>query len=117
MKVEIVREAKLSKIDHLFVVLAEGVKAEATNVSELVDKAVSDAGFGGRADETITLLAGTPRKLTLVGIGKKITIRAVRGAIYANGKIARKQRDRKIAVVVPLVIPDFDADFATRLLA
>src|SRR5947207_9169804 len=117
MKVEIVREAKLSKIDHLFVVLAEGVKPEATNVGELVDKAVRDAGFGGRSDETITILAGTPRKLTLVGIGKKVTVRAIRTALYAIGKIARKQRDKKIAVAVPLTIPDFDVDFAARLLA
>ena len=117
MKVEIVREAKLSKTDHLFVVLAEGVEAEATAVDELVQKAVSDAGFGGRSDETITILTGTPRKLTLVGIGKKITVRAIRAALYAIGKIARKQRDKKIAVAVPLTIPDFEADFATRLLA
>jgi leucyl aminopeptidase len=116
MKVEIVREAKLSKIDHLFVVLAEGVKPEATNVGDLVDKAVRDAGFGGRSDETITILAGTPRKLTLVGIGKKVTVRAIRTALYAIGKIARKQRDKKIAVAVPLTIPDFDTGFATRLL-
>ncbi|HJW93061.1 MAG TPA: leucyl aminopeptidase [Thermoanaerobaculia bacterium] len=117
MKVEIVREAKLSKIDHLFVVLAEGVKAEGTGVSELVDGAVKDAGFEGRSDESITILSGTPRKLTLVGIGKKVTVRAVRTAIYAIGKIARKQRDKKIAVSVPLAIPDFDDAFATRLIA
>jgi len=117
MKVEIVREAKLSKVGHLFVVLAEGVTPEATAVSELVAKAVSDAGFEGRADESITLLTGTPRKLTLIGIGKKVTVRAIRTALYAIGKIARKQRDSKIAVAVPLTIPDFDADFATRLIA
>jgi len=117
MKVEIVREAKLSKVGHLFVVLAEGVKPEATAVSELVAKAVSDAGFDGRSDESITLLTGTPRKLTLIGIGKKVTVRAVRTALYAIGKIARKQRDTKIAVAVPLAIPEFDADFATRLIA
>src|SRR6185369_2726458 len=117
MKVEIVREAKLSKIDHLFVVLAEGVEPEATAVSDIVAKAVNDAGFGGRSDETITLLTGTPRKLTLIGVGKKISVRCVRTALYAIGKIARKQRDRKIAVAVPLAIPDFDADFATRIIA
>jgi len=117
MKVEIVREAKLSKIDHLFVALAEGVKPEASAVSDVVDKAIKDAGFEGRSDESITILTGTPRKLTLIGIGKKISIRAVRTALYAIGKIAKKQRDRKIDVAVPLMIPGFDADFATRLLA
>src|SRR5438874_2206233 len=109
MKVEIVREAKLSKIDHLFVVLAEGVKPETTAVSGVVDKAIKDAGFEGRSDESITILTGTPRKLTLIGIGKKISIRAVRTALYGIGKIAKKQRDKKIAVAVPLAIPDFDA--------
>src|SRR5436853_6609080 len=117
MKVEIVREAKLSKIDHLFVVLAEGVKPEATAVGDVVDKAIKDAGFEGRSDESITILAGTPRKLTLIGVGKKISIRGVRAAFYAIGKIAKKQRDKKIAVAVPLTVPGFDADFATRLLA
>ena len=117
MKVEIVREAKLSKIDHLFVVLAEGVKPEATAVSELVEKAIGDAGFVGRGEESITILAGTPRKLTLIGIGKKVTVRAVRTAIYAIGKIARKQRDKRIAVSVPLTIPGFEPDFATRMIA
>src|SRR5262249_3552199 len=76
-----------------------------------------DAGFEGRSDESITILNGTPRKLTLIGIGKKVSVRAVRGAIYAIGKIAKKQRDKKIAVSVPLTIPDFDDVFATRYLA
>src|SRR3954451_15748052 len=117
MKVEIVREAKLSKIDHLFVVLAEGVKAEGTGVSELVDGAVKDAGFEGRSDESITILSGTPRKLTLVGIGKKVTVRAVRTAIYAIGKIGRKQSARRTSDSVRLRIPYFPNSIAARLSA
>jgi leucyl aminopeptidase len=115
MKVEIVREAKLSKIDHLFVLLAEGGKPG--EVAEVIEKTIAEANFGGRADESITVLTGTPRKLTLIGLGKTVSLRAVRTGLYTAGKIARKQRDRNIAVSVPVAIPGYDADFATRLIA
>ncbi len=116
MKVELVRQAKLSKTDHLFVVLAEGVKRETTSVNDLAEKLVSDAGFTGRAGETITVLSRFPRKVSLVGIGRKVTVRALRGALYAIGKIAQRQRDARIAVAIPYTIPGFDSASAARLL-
>jgi leucyl aminopeptidase len=115
MKVEIVREAKLAKLDHLFVLLAEGVKPGA--VAEVIQTTIDQAKFGGRADESITVLTGEPRKLTLIGIGKTPTLRAVRTGLYAIGRIAKKQRDKRIAVSVPLTITGLDDDLATRLVA
>ncbi len=117
MKVELVRELKLSKTDHLFVVLAEGVKPETTPVNDLITKTIFDSGFSGRSGESITVLSRFPRKISLIGIGKKLTVRAVRGALYQIGKIAQRQRDTHIAVAVPISIPGFEAEAAARLLA
>jgi len=44
-------------------------------------------------------------------------MRAIRGAIYAIGKTAKKQRDRSIAVAVPFTIPDLNAADSTRVVA
>jgi leucyl aminopeptidase len=119
MKVDIARDAKLPKIDHLFVLIPEPGKPTALpdSIKGAVDKAIADAEFGGRAEESITVLSGQPRKLTLVGVGKTASIRAMRTAMYAVGKIARKQRDRNIAVAVAMSIPDVDDALATRLAA
>jgi len=102
MKVEITREPKLSKIDHLFALVAESPRA-AGGYPDPVRKAIDDAGFSGRSDESITLLAGEPRKITLIGVGKSdaVNIRTIRQALYAIAKTAKKHRDTKIAVVAP----------------
>ncbi|HVG23575.1 MAG TPA: leucyl aminopeptidase [Thermoanaerobaculia bacterium] len=109
MQVDIVRDAKLSKIDHLFVLLAEGARDVAIPA---VQKAIDDAKFGGRSDETLTVLAGEPRKITLIGLGKSdaITHRAMRGAVTAAGRTAKKHRDANIALLFPYPLPRMDAD-------
>src|SRR2546423_3285810 len=113
MEVLINADPKLSKLDHLFVLLVEGDKPRAWR------KAVDDAGFSGRSDETITLLNGEPRKLTLVGLGKreKLTIRAVRAAIHSVAKTAKKHRDATIGVSLPYTVGALSAEETTRLLA
>ena len=113
MQVHITRDAKLSKFDHLFVLLTEGEKAEP------VAKAIADARFEGRSDETITVLAGQPRKITLIGLGKKdkLTLRGVRAAIAAVGRTAKKHRDPKIAVHFAHLLPGLDADQTALVVA
>ena len=109
MKVDIIRDPNLAKIDHLFLLLAEGTKE--TDLPDDYRQHIGDAGFSGREGETITILAGTPRKITLIGIGKKeaITLRGIRGSITAAGRIGKKQRDPHIAVYLPYDLPGYDA--------
>src|ERR1051325_2626327 len=119
MQVAIEREPKLSKADHLFVLLAEGTKPDLALGGKALRKSIDDAKFGGRADESITILSGEPRKTTLVGLGKDdgLTIRGVRTALLRVAKIAKAQRDHAIVVVFPYVIPKLDAAQTTRLVA
>jgi len=119
MQVVISRDPKLSKIDHLFIVLAENSRPALPISSKPLKKLLDDSGFVGRGDESITTLAEEPRKITLVGIGKEesLSIRGIRGALYRIGKIAKAQRDSAIAVVVPYVLPKLSAAESTRLLA
>lgn len=114
MQVDIVRDAKLQKIDHLFVLLAEE-KHDAA-LPDVVTNAIRDAKFEGRSEDSLTILAGQPRKLTLIGLGKreKLTHRGVRAAITSVGRTAKKQRDTKIALLFPYTLPELDAD-ATAL--
>ncbi|HXG58087.1 MAG TPA: leucyl aminopeptidase [Thermoanaerobaculia bacterium] len=121
MRVDIVSEPKLSRVDHLFILLTEEPRDPAfpRAFAKAAAKAIGDSRFSGRADESITLLAGEPRKLTLIGLGKpqKLSIRGLRAAIYNVGKIARRQRDAKIAVFAPAIVPGHDAESMTRILA
>jgi leucyl aminopeptidase len=114
MQVEISRDGKLSKLDHLFVLLAEGQID--VDLPEVVKKLAGESKFEGRSEEQLTILAGGPRKVTLIGLGKHdaLTLRGARGAITSAGRIAKKQRDAKIAVLFPYTLPDMDAD-ATAL--
>lgn len=116
MQVEIVRDTKLQKTDHLFVLLAEG-KHDAP-MPDVVRNALREARFEGRSDESITILAGEPRKITLIGLGKpeKLTLRGARAAITGAGRIAKKHRDTNIALLFPYTLPRMDAD-ATALAA
>jgi leucyl aminopeptidase len=118
MRVDIARELKLAKLDHLFVLLADPSKDAdlPASISKLVRKAVADAGFQGRADEAITILAGEPRKLTLMGLGKRdgVSLRGLRAALHSIGKTARKQRDAAIAVVFPYELPEMTAEETAR---
>jgi len=108
MQIDVVREPKLSRIDHLFVLLAEG-KVDVA-LPESVQKALRDAKFEGRADESITVLGTAPRKLTLIGLGKHeaLTHRGVRAAITAAGRIGKKHRDANIALLFPYSLPGLD---------
>jgi leucyl aminopeptidase len=109
MKVDIVRDPNLSKIDHLFILLAEGAKEG--DLPESVRKQVGDSGFSGRSDESITILAKAPRKITLIGIGKRdaLTLRGIRAAITAAGRTAKKHRDINMALYLPYDLPGHDA--------
>jgi len=117
MQIDISLSPKFSKIDHLFVLLAEG-KAEG-KLPDVVAKAIDDAEFGGRSDEAITLLAGEPRKITLIGLGKreKITLRGTRAALTSAARTAKKQRDASIAILFPHTLPNLDDEETTRLVA
>ncbi len=117
MKVSITRDPNLSRIDHLFVLLAESPRR--LTLPPPVKSAIDDSGFGGRAEESITILAEEPRKITLLGLGKEseLSIRALRAGVMAAAKIARKQRDRRIAVSFPYALPDLDAAETTRVAA
>jgi leucyl aminopeptidase len=120
MQVEISREPKWSKVDHLFVLLAENSKAPRdAQVPKAVAKAIADSGFGGRSDESITLLADEPRKVTLIGLGKEdaLSLRGLRGALFSIARIAKRQRDASIAVVCPYSLPKASDDETLFLLA
>jgi len=117
MHVDISRDLKFSKLDHLFVLLAEG-KLD-VNVPEAVKKVIRDARFDGRPDESITVLAGEPRKITLIGLGKaeSLSLRGVRAALTSAGRTAKKQRDKAIGVVFPYALPKLDDEQTTVVVA
>jgi leucyl aminopeptidase len=120
MRVEIVREPKFQKIDHLFIILAEGDHLDvADSVKAIAKPAIAAAGFTGRSDESITILRDQPKKVTLLGLGKKdaISIRGLRGALYSAAKIAKKQKDKNIAVLFPYALPTFSEEETLRLAA
>jgi len=120
MQVEISREPKWSKVDHLFVLLTENAKAPRDpQLPKDVAAAIGDSGFGGRADESITLLAGEPRKVTLIGLGKEdaLTLRGLRAALYSAARIAKRQRDTNIALACPYTVPKATAEETLRLIA
>src|SRR5689334_14881130 len=113
MDVQINSEPKLSKLDHLFVLVAQG------DTPRQWRKAIDDSGFAGRADEAITILQKEPKKLTLVGLGKpeKLSIRGLRAALYNVAKTAKKQRDRAIGVVFTYTLPSLTIDQTVRVAA
>jgi leucyl aminopeptidase len=113
MEVLINSDPKLSKLDHLFVLVAEGDKPRPWR------KAIEDSGFSGRGDEAITILNKEPRKLTLIGLGKqeKLSIRGMRAALYNAAKTAKKHRDRAIAIAFPYSLPSLSAEETVRVAA
>lgn len=121
MQVTISREPKFQKIDHLFVLVAERTRdVDAPGpIREAVETLIEGSGFSGRADETISTVSTTPRKLTLIGVGKSgdFSLRALRTGLFHAAKIARKHRDHRIAVVVPYSISGTDSATTTRLAA
>jgi leucyl aminopeptidase len=120
LNVTVSRELTLANIDHLYVLVTEEMNLDLpARLRARVERAVADSAFEGRSDESITLLAATPRKLTLVGLGKaeKLTHRGIRAAIYAVGKTARRQRDKKIGVAFCASFPHAGIEVSTRLAA
>ncbi|MFZ2491144.1 MAG: leucyl aminopeptidase [Thermoanaerobaculia bacterium] len=121
MQVDITRQPKLSKIDHLFVLLATGDRTLDFDapVVEAINRAVSGAGFEGRADESITIVGGAPRKVTLIGLGKQdaIGIRALRTGLRTAAKTARRLKDARIAIAFPYTLPAHDAVSTLRIAA
>ena len=117
MDVTINKDPKWSKIDHLFILVPEGGKLPA--LPKTTTRALAPAKFTGRSDETITILAGEPEKVTLVGMGKadKLTIRSLRAALYSVAKTAKRLRDESIGVMLPREIGSLDDDELTRLAA
>ena len=115
MQVTISSEPKIQKFEHLFILVAEKTRP----ADESVEALVTRAGFSGRADESITLLTETPRKTTLIGVGKgeDLTIRTLRAALYNVGKVARKHRDRRIAVKIPYSLAGAGIEETTRFAA
>src|SRR5258707_2142598 len=117
MDVTLNPEPKWSKVDHLFVLLAENDKSP-KNLGKSIQQLIDGSGFKVNSDETITLLASEPRKVTLMDLGKRdaVTLRLIRTALYAIGKLARKQRDRSIAVAMPYTIAEVGviADFLSQ---
>src|SRR6185295_12589704 len=121
MNVEITREPKLSRLDHLFVIVPErgDLLQLAEPIRRIVEGVMNRSRFEGRADESITTLESEPRKITLVGAGKPeaFSIRALKTALMIIAKTAQKQRDQRIAVAVAASLPDQEAEAATRLTA
>ncbi len=104
----------------MVLLLAENTKPpKSIDLPKGIAKLIETSRFSGRSDESITLLADEPRKVTLVGLGKAddITIRSLRAALYSTGKIARKQRDKTIALAVGASIPKVSDEDATRIAA
>jgi leucyl aminopeptidase len=118
MQVDIVRDPDLEKIDHLFILLAEGPLDDA-EVPKSVHKPVSAAGFSGRTEEVITILAAEKRKVTLIGLGKRdaLSLRSVRAGIATAGRTAKKHRDARVALSMPYTLPGFDAEETTLFVA
>ena len=118
MDVTITREPKVAKADHLFVLIAEGARPDVAVAAKSM-QAIAASGFAGRADESLSTVAGEPKKITLIGIGKaeSLTIRGLRTAIYSIAKMAKKQRDRNIIVVMPVAVPKLGAEETTRVAA
>ena len=118
MDVTITREPKVAKADHLFVLIAEGARPDVAVAAKSM-QAIAASGFAGRADESLSTVAGEPKKITLIGIGKaeSLTIRGLRTAIYSIAKMAKKQRDRNIIVVMPVSVPKLGAEETTRVAA
>jgi leucyl aminopeptidase len=123
LQVDVIRDPKPSKIDHLFVVISEAEDGRSeiplpASLEAVIRNAITASAFSGRSDESITILSEEPKKLTLLGAGKEkeLTIRAARAATFSIGKIARRSRDRRIAVVFPYSLPDLGEAETTRLM-
>src|SRR5688572_8496193 len=123
MDVEIQPSPKLARIDNFFVLLAQTEGRRKLDLpAELrkkVERAIDESGFEGHADEGLTILGKDPRKLTLLGLGNegKINQRLIRAALHGVARIARRNRDKTIAVAFPYSIRGLDGSSATRWIA
>jgi leucyl aminopeptidase len=118
MNVEIARDPKLSKIDHLFILTAEKRDGDLPDaIQRLAADITARSRFEGRSDETITVLHDVPRKVTLIGLGKDVSIRCMKSGLATAAKIAQKQRDRRIAVAIANGLPQTDTETSTKMIA
>ena len=90
MHVTISRELKLAGLENVYVFLSEGRKPKLDVPSEfnkVLQSTIRTSGFTGRKDETVSVLAGTPKRLTLVGLGdaKKLSHKAIRAIVRTVG--------------------------------
>jgi leucyl aminopeptidase len=117
MQADVVRDVKFSKLDHLFVLVAE--KPRSGEFPDVAQDAIGSAGFEGRADESITIVAKEPEKITLIGLGKEdaLTLRGLRTALYAVAKTAKTHRSTNIGVVAPYTLRGLDAAQTARVVA
>ncbi len=122
MQVQIARDFKFSKADHLFLLLPESdrkaKRALPSAFQGAIQVAITKSGFTGRCDESLTLFGeSTPAKITLIGLGKQeaISLRSIRAAIYAVGKVTRRNRDKAIAVFLPHLLDGYDSSDEARL--
>jgi leucyl aminopeptidase len=116
MEVLISSDPKLAKLDHVFALVTDGAKGR---FPDAVRKAIDDSGFSGRSEESITVLAGEPKKITLIGLGKDdaVTLRSVRAGLYAIAKTAKKHRSANIAVIAPQSFRGVSGADAVRVVA
>jgi leucyl aminopeptidase len=117
LQLELTNDRRKLKADHLFVLLPEGSKG--AGFPELAG-ALRKSRFGGRSEETITiLLEGKPSKITLVGLGKpdKLKVRSLRSAVLAVARRARKGRETHIALALEGRIDERSDSDMVRLLA
>lgn len=122
VNVTIQPEAKLSKTDNLFVLLTEQSQSPLhlpDDVTERVRHAIESSKFQGRDEELISVLSDSPRKITLIGLGKseRLSHRVVRAALARMSKVAKSNRDGKIAIAFPYTLPGLDAADTMRQLA
>jgi leucyl aminopeptidase len=122
LHVTISRDLKLAGLENLYVFLAEGRKPKLdlpADLNKTLQSTIRTSGFQGRRDETVSVLAGSPKRLTLVGLGdaKKLSHKAIRAAIRSIGVSAGRNRESKVAVVFPYNLPGNDALFSCRLVA
>jgi leucyl aminopeptidase len=117
VNISLSRRPRFSRIDNLFLLLAEGETGAAfpfdSTLNKKIAAAISRSGFAGRQDEGLTiLLDGEPKKLTLIGVGKPDAFnhRTARAAIQGIARIAQRNADASIAVYSPRMLPGDDAE-------
>ena len=123
MQVDINSQINLEKTDNLFVLVCEGEAKPKVNVAADLQTKIKDAiaagRFKGRLDEFLTVLSEQPRKITILGLGKRdlLTHRVVRQALDRLGSVAQRGSDSRIAVAFGYALPGLDDVETARWMA